>query len=461
MKAALLILILATAMVSSSHAQSKVPSYSVSFSGGYGCDDNIGVDDGPDVVGVSGCDFPSRAYFTDAGQTFFFAYAGPPYTSYFLTKRSYIDSQDNYFLDDSPFSGPITPISVAGGTWVVGGNNWIYHSGSFFDPTQGATTKWTKVITNTRGDAFVLGDAAAGFPTKNAFQPTGSGPLLAEFSGVNNSIVYATYLSSLGFGSIPWIARDKGGNIYLSGYGPSPGFQPILVKLSPSLPQKILYLKSLSYGGGAISVDQYSQVYLVSGSGAIPVTNAPYPTPGGQQDASIVVLSPKADRVVYASYLGGDAEVPVGIAVDGAGNASIGGTERAINTWDGRGAFCPQPLDSDQCSYWEYYVTFGSLLRSTLPIQLNFHAHRVGTTTVLKLPFKSTGNIPVTIAGTAISGSPFALGNTCIGLVKPDATCMVSVSFTPTSRGSQTGTLTVSSDSFDSPQTVQLNGTGQ
>ena len=457
MKTALLLLFLTAALVVPSHGQNKVPSYSVSFDGGFGCNQNYGYDDGPDVVGTSSCDYPSRAYFANGGQTFVWFPQQPGDTSYFLNKRSYIDSQGNYFLDDVPFSGPIGPASVAGNTWAVGGNNFIYHSGSFFDPTKGALTVWRKVITNVRGDGFVFGYAAAGFPTKNACQPTGSGPLIAEFSGVNNSIVYATYLSSLGFSSVSGIVRDKGGNIYLSGYGPGGG---VLAKLSPNLPQRILYLKNLPYAGGPISVDQYSQVYLFSGSLGIPVANAPYPNPGGPGDASIVVLSPKADRVVYASYLGGDMESPVGISVDGGGSASIGGTETAFNAWDGR-SLCPNYGTYNDCSEFEYYATFGPLLRSTLPVQLNFHSRRVGTTTVLRLPFKSTGNVPVTVAGTTISGSPFTLGNSCAGVVKPDATCMISVSFTPTSKGVQTGALTVSSDSLDSPQSVQLTGTGQ
>ena len=459
MKTALLLLSICilVGMAVPSYAQSKVPSFNVSFDSGIaGCVENDGYDSGANVAGRGGCDNPGAQYFLN-GVYSFFCCNDFGSSSYALTTRSIFDSVNGYMLDGSQFSGPIAPVSVSGNTWAVGGNNFIYHSGTFFDPTQGTSTNWGKVITNLRGDAFILGNAAAGFPTKKAFQPTGTGPLLAEFSRIDNSIVYATYLSSLGFGGVPSMARDKGGNIYLSGYGPAPTYKALLVKLSPSLPQKIVYKKTLPYSGGPVAVDGYSQVYLMGGSSGIPVVNAPNPNPGGSGDTSIVVLSPKADRVVYASYVGGDVESYAGLDVDGGENAHLGGTELGF-VWDGR-TNCPD--GTNNCQPREYYATFGPLLRSTLPTQVNFHTHRVGTTTVLKVPFKSIGNAPISVAGATISGSSFVLGNNCAGTVKPDSTCMISISFTPTSRGVQTGSLTVSSDSLDSPQSVQLVGMGQ
>ena len=457
MKTALLLLSVLVGLAVPSHAQNKVPSFSVSFDAGIaGCVENDGYDSGANVAGRGGCDNPGAQYFLNGVYSFFCCNSFDG--SYALTTRSLFDSINGYMLDGASFSGPIAPFSVSGNTWAVGGNNFIYHSGTFFDPTQGVLTTWGKVVTNIRGDAFVLGNAAAGFPTKKAFQPAGTGPLLAEFSGVDNSIVYATYLSSLGFASVPSMARDKGGNIYLSGNGPAPTYQPVLVKLSPNLPQKILYRKTLPYLGGPVAVDGYSQAYLMSGSSGIPVVNAPNPNPGGPGDTSIVVLSPKGDRVVYASYVGGDAESFAGIDVDSGENAHLGGTELGF-AWDGR-TNCPD--GTNNCQPLEYYATFGPLLRSSLPAKLNFNTRIVGTTTVLKLSFKSTGNVPVTVAGATISGPPFTLGNSCAGVVvRPDATCMISVSFTPTSRGLQTGTLTVSSNSLDSPQSVQLSGAGK
>ena len=282
MKTALLSLSILFGLGVTSYAQNKVPSFNVSFDGGIaGCVENDGYDSGANVAGRGGCDYPGAQYFLNGVYSFFCCNSF--YGSYALTTRSLFDSINGYMLDGASFSGPIAPFSVSGNTWAVGGNNFIYHSGTFFDPTQGVLTTWGKVVTNIRGDAFVLGNAAAGFPTKKAFQPAGTGPLLAEFSGVDNSIVYATYLSSLGFASVPSMARDKGGNIYLSGNGPAPTYQPVLVKLSPNLPQKILYRKTLPYLGGPVAVDRYSEAYLMSGSSGFLSSMLPIQIPVDQE----------------------------------------------------------------------------------------------------------------------------------------------------------------------------------
>ncbi len=459
----------------SAYAQNKVPSLDVAFGNVSGCLSPgptpavFSVENGAYFMGQSSCDY-YHAYAlspTSFGISDGMENGGPPGVTA-VSSHSVFDYYNfNYCLVPLSqsscnvfWSGPILPLSTSG-TWAVGGNNFIYHAGNFFDPTQGIQTNWVNVITGSRGDAFVLGYAATGFPTKKAFQPTGSGLLLAEFSNVDQSVVYATYLDSLGLNTIVGIAQDKGGNIYLSGSGP---FGPVLAKLSPNLPQKLVYRKLLSYGGGPIAVDPYGQIYMRAGSSGVPMVNAPQPNPGGASDSSIVVLSPKADRIVYSSYVGGDGEVPVGVSVVGYPNYSVsallGGLENNDN-WDTKRAPLCQ-IDPGQCGPWFYQVTFGPLLRSTLPATLNFSSRRVGTTTVLRLPFKNIGNSPVSVAGANLSGSSaFTLRNTSVGSLKPDATCMIVVAFTPTSTGGQTGFLTVSSDSLDSPQTVQLSGTGK
>ena len=65
----------------------------------------------------------------------------------------------------------------------------------------------------------------------------------------------------------------------------------------------------------------------------------------------------------------------------------------------------------------------------------------------------------VTISGVAVSGN-FAQSNNC-GTVAPNGgTCNVSVTFTPTAVGARSGTLTVTDNAQNSPQTATLTGTG-
>ncbi len=67
--------------------------------------------------------------------------------------------------------------------------------------------------------------------------------------------------------------------------------------------------------------------------------------------------------------------------------------------------------------------------------------------------------VPLTITSIAASGD-FQQTNNCGTSLAAGATCVISVTFTPTARNSRTGTLTVSDSFSPSTQTVALSGTG-
>jgi hypothetical protein len=71
----------------------------------------------------------------------------------------------------------------------------------------------------------------------------------------------------------------------------------------------------------------------------------------------------------------------------------------------------------------------------------------------------NTGNGALTLLKIARSGD-FAETNTCAGAVAAGASCTISVTFSPIDAGSRTGTLTLTDNASNSPQTVQLSGTG-
>jgi Abnormal spindle-like microcephaly-assoc'd, ASPM-SPD-2-Hydin/Beta-propeller repeat/Lactonase, 7-bladed beta-propeller len=71
----------------------------------------------------------------------------------------------------------------------------------------------------------------------------------------------------------------------------------------------------------------------------------------------------------------------------------------------------------------------------------------------------NTGTAVLSISAIAASGD-FSQTNTCAGTLAVNATCQVSIVFTPTAIGQRTGTLTVSDNATGSPQTVTLSGTG-
>ena len=92
------------------------------------------------------------------------------------------------------------------------------------------------------------------------------------------------------------------------------------------------------------------------------------------------------------------------------------------------------------------------------PLSLTFAGQTVGTTSTAQ-PVSVKNNTSATLAlGVATTGD-FAPSNNCAS-VGAGATCVISVTFTPTASGTRTGSLTISYVGSGSPQTVSLTGTG-
>jgi hypothetical protein len=71
----------------------------------------------------------------------------------------------------------------------------------------------------------------------------------------------------------------------------------------------------------------------------------------------------------------------------------------------------------------------------------------------------NTGSASLSISNIAASGD-YAQTNTCGSFVGIGANCTISVTFTPTATGSRPGTITITDNAGNSPQSVNLTGTG-
>jgi hypothetical protein len=98
---------------------------------------------------------------------------------------------------------------------------------------------------------------------------------------------------------------------------------------------------------------------------------------------------------------------------------------------------------------------------SLSPTSLTFGAQAVKTTSAPQsVTLSNTGNAALSITSIAASGD-FAQSNTCGSSVAASASCSISVTFTPSTTGQRTGTITISDNASNSPQSVGLSGTGQ
>jgi len=94
------------------------------------------------------------------------------------------------------------------------------------------------------------------------------------------------------------------------------------------------------------------------------------------------------------------------------------------------------------------------------PSSLTYATQLVGTSSAEQTAtLTNTGNQDVTVSSIAISG-PFTETNNCPSSIEVGGTCQIQAVFSPTARGTASGTLTVTDNTSTSPQTVSLSGTG-
>jgi hypothetical protein len=159
------------------------------------------------------------------------------------------------------------------------------------------------------------------------------------------------------------------------------------------------------------------------------------------------------------------------------------GSQTGVNRWGDYSALTVDPVDD--CTFWytqEYIKAGGGSNWSTRIASFKFdHCGSGGdgavslSTTLLKfnkvpigqtssplsVTLKNTGSGSLNFFGVSASGDYQVSNSTCSTSLEAGANCAVSVTFTPTKKGARNGTLTLTDDAPDSPQTVALKGTGQ
>jgi hypothetical protein len=102
----------------------------------------------------------------------------------------------------------------------------------------------------------------------------------------------------------------------------------------------------------------------------------------------------------------------------------------------------------------------GATSVSLTPSKLAFANQMVNTTsTPQTATLTNTGNQDVTISGIS-TALPFSQTNNCPSTLPVGQSCQIQVTFQPTTVGLANGTLSVTDNAPDSPQTVALSGTG-
>ena len=103
-------------------------------------------------------------------------------------------------------------------------------------------------------------------------------------------------------------------------------------------------------------------------------------------------------------------------------------------------------------------------IASLSPTSLSFGTQKTSTTSAAKpITLKNTGTTTLTLSGLSISGNfALATGTSCTKttVLTSGSSCVMEVTFTPTSKGSKSGSITITDNAENSPQSVPLSGTG-
>ncbi len=98
------------------------------------------------------------------------------------------------------------------------------------------------------------------------------------------------------------------------------------------------------------------------------------------------------------------------------------------------------------------------------PAALGFGSQNTGTTSAPQtITLSNPGNAALSVGSIAITGvsaSAFSQTNTCGATLAANASCIISVTFTPQVAGALTAAITVTDNASGSPQSASLSGTG-
>jgi hypothetical protein len=358
-----------------------------------------------------------------------------------------------------------------------------------------STTRGVAISVDQFDNAYVAGGTASfDFPTVNPVQSMIGGGLdafVAKLNAAGSALIYSTFLGGSGNDQANAISIDSSGNAYVAGYTYSPDFPTVnalqgsnkaaaagnytafVAKLN-STGSALVYSTYLggsgkdSANGMAADSSGNANVTGVTSSTDFPTVNPLQATNHaglGNSGAFVAELNPDGSALVQSTYLSGSAgDYGLAVAVDPSGNAYVSGLTLSV---DFPTANALQPIFPGGQNPFVAKISGQDLPGVTLSANnLNFAGQLVNSQSAeqaVMLIYAGPGQL--SLASITASGD-FGLVNTATscpyagGTVPSGIPCTIDVVFTPTTLGNRAGSLTVSDNVSNSPQTVALIGTG-
>jgi hypothetical protein len=336
----------------------------------------------------------------------------------------------------------------------------------------------------TSGNVYVLGQTQAPDfpvldPVENELNFTGTATFdafVAELNPALSKLTYSTYLGTGGLlgGVVPQgIAVGASGSAFVTGYAQG---------LSPNYPVSSAQAGVVAYEPVPPAGSQYAG-FVSKIATATPTGGSVAFAPGG------VSFGPQAVN---------QASLPVSVTLMAAANAPLTGLTVTANSPSGdSGTFtqtnnCPATLAAGSSCVINVTVTpptTGALSGSlsvtdsatgspqiapltatgalpvpvlvTNPVQVNFPPTKLNTpANIIPVTLTNEGAATLTFTSISAGSGDFTSVNGCSSTLAPNTNCIVNMTYTPTVIGPETGTLVITDNASNSPQSIPLTGSG-
>jgi hypothetical protein len=361
-------------------------------------------------------------------------------------------------------------------------------------------------------------------PPGTSCPPSSVNPVVAKLNAAGSNLVYSKAVCGLGqeFAPIGAVAVDSSGAAYVDASidpntftPPFPLLQPIqgyLFSEGMNVPAPSNGVMKLDTSGNIvwstflgpfadnddklrIAVDGNGAVYLLDSFLTTAGSFQPVPLNSGTYLAKIIpslgapvpVLQPRSSN--FGNQLVGTSSAALDVAVSNFGDASLSAPTITISGDYSQTNTCTASISGGQkCDVNVVFkptaagtrngtltVSFGGGLPNQTvaltgtgtvptatpsPTSLVFPPQSLNTTSTAKqITIANNGTGPLNISSIKTTGD-FAQTNACGSPVLPNSTCIVQVTFTPTVQGKRQGTLVLTDNAPDSPQTIPLTGYG-
>ncbi len=345
------------------------------------------------------------------------------------------------------------------------------------------------IAVDSSGDAYVTGQTnSTNFPTANPFQAAYAGgscgcfdAFIAKLNPTGSALVYSTYLGGTGGDYGDAIAVDASDEAFIAGWTTSTDFpvtsdayqktyggsyDAFVTKLSAA-GNSLVYS---TYLGGidpevanGIALDSSGDAYITGNAYGVgfPAVDPLQVADAGFYDAFIAAFNPSGSGLLYATWLGGTGDdFGNDIAVDSSGNAYVAGETFSTNFPTTPGAYQTAYAGGAYDGFIAKIGPENAPGVAATPNPVSFGDQEVGVTGLAQnVQVMDAGSQSLDISGISTSGD-FAATNNCPSTLSAGTSCNISVTFTATSVGTRTGTLTLSDNAASSPQTLSLTGIG-